>query len=100
KLECLQPIGSFKIRGAWNAVRKLTPDQMKDGVWTVSAGNAAQGVALAARLAGVTCSVMVIETAPQAKFRAIESLGATIVKASYDECWKTVEAHASNRMRG
>lgn len=100
KLECLQPIGSFKIRGAWNAVRKLTPEQLKDGVWTVSAGNAAQGVALAAKLAGVPCSVMVIDTAPQAKFRAIESLGATIVKASYDECWKTVEAHASNRMRG
>lgn len=100
KLESLQPIGSFKIRGACNAVRKLTPEQMKDGVWTVSAGNAAQGVALAARLAGVPCSVMVIETAPQAKFRAISALGATIVKASYDDCWKTVEAHASPRMRG
>ena len=50
KLESLQPIGSFKIRGAWNAVRKLTPEQMRDGVWTVSAGNAAQGVAFAARL--------------------------------------------------
>ncbi len=100
KLECLQPIGSFKIRGAWNAIRKLAPDQIKDGVWTVSAGNAAQGVALAARIAGVPCSVMVIETAPQAKFNAIETLGATIVKASYDECWRTVEAHASDRMRG
>ena len=65
----LQPIGSFKIRGAWNAVRKLTPEQMKDGVWTVSAGNAAQGVAFAARLAGVPCSVMVMDTAPQTKLR-------------------------------
>jgi threonine dehydratase len=100
KLESLQPIGSFKIRGAWNAVRKLTPEQMKEGVWTVSAGNAAQGVAFAARLAGVPCSVMVMDTAPQTKLRAIEKLGATIVTASYDECWKTVEAHASNRMRG
>ncbi|MEP6783543.1 MAG: pyridoxal-phosphate dependent enzyme [Acidobacteriota bacterium] len=100
KLESLQPIGSFKIRGAWNAVRKLTPDQMKDGVWTVSAGNAAQGVAFAARLAGVPCSVMVMDTAPQTKLRSIEKLGATIVKASYDECWQTVETHASNRMRG
>src|ERR1044072_5442522 len=100
KLESLQPIGSFKIRGAWNAIRKLTPDQMKDGVWTVSAGNAAQGVAFAAKLAGVPCSVMVIETAPDTKLRSIERLGATIVKASYDECWRTVEAHASNRMRG
>jgi threonine dehydratase len=100
KLECLQPIGSFKIRGAWNAIRKLSKDQMKDGVWTVSAGNAAQGVALAARLAGVTCSVMVMDTAPQTKLRSIERLGATIVTANYDECWKTVESHASSRMHG
>ena len=100
KLESLQPIGSFKIRGAWNAVRQLTPAQLRDGVWTVSAGNAAQGVALAARRAGTSCSVMVIETAPETKLRAIEKLGATIVRASYDECWQTVESHASSRMRG
>ncbi len=100
KLESLQPIGSFKIRGAWNAVRKLTPAQMKEGVWTVSAGNAAQGVAFAARVAGVPCSVMVMDTAPQTKLRSIEKLGATIVQASYDECWNTVVSHASNRMRG
>ena len=100
KLESLQPIGSFKIRGAWNAVRKLTPDQMKEGVWTVSAGNAAQGVAFAAKLAGVPCSVMVMDTAPQTKLHAIERLGAAIVKANYDECWRTVESHTSNRMRG
>src|ERR671910_1338974 len=100
KLECLQPIGSFKIRGAWNAIRKLSKDQMKDGVWTVSAGNAAQGVAFAARLARVPCSVMVMDTAPQTKLRAIERLGATIVTSTYDECWKTVECHASPRMRG
>ncbi len=100
KLESLQPIGSFKIRGAWNAVRKLTREQTKDGVWTVSAGNAAQGVAFAARLAGVPCSVMVIDTAPRAKVDAIRRLGATIVSATYDECWQTVEAHGSPRMRG
>jgi len=100
KLESLQPIGSFKIRGAWNAVRKLTREQTKDGVWTVSAGNAAQGVAFAARLAGVPCSVMVMDTAPLTKLRSIEKLGAAIVKASYDECWKTVESHGSPRMRG
>ena len=52
KLECLQPIGSFKIRGAWNAVRALPKDVLGAGVWTVSAGNAAQGVAFAARKAG------------------------------------------------
>lgn len=100
KLEVLQPIGSFKIRGAWNVVRQLSRDALRDGVWTVSAGNAAQGVALAARTAGVPCSVMVMDTAPQAKLRAIERLGAAIVSATYDECWHTVEAHGSDRMRG
>ncbi len=100
KLELLQPIGSFKIRGAWNAVRQLTPTQLSEGVWTVSAGNAAQGVAFAARRAGATCSVMVMDTAPETKLRSIEQLGATIVRASYDECWKTVESHGSPRMRG
>ncbi|MEO8680195.1 MAG: pyridoxal-phosphate dependent enzyme [Vicinamibacterales bacterium] len=100
KLECLQPIGSFKIRGAWNAVRQLTPAQLRDGVWTVSAGNAAQGVAFAARRAGAKCSVMVMDTAPETKLRSIASLGSTIVKASYDECWQTVQAHGSPRMHG
>jgi threonine dehydratase len=100
KLETLQPIGSFKIRGAQNVVRQLPPSSTRDGVWTVSAGNAAQGVALAARLAGVSCSVMVTDTAPATKVEAIERLGATIVRATYDECWRTVEAHSSDRMRG
>ncbi len=100
KLETLQPIGSFKIRGAYNVVRQLTPDELGDGVWTVSAGNAAQGVALAANKAGARCTVMVMDTAPETKIRAIERLGATIVRATYDECWRTVEAHGSDRMRG
>ncbi len=100
KLEVLQPIGSFKIRGAYNVVRQLTGDELKDGVWTVSAGNAAQGVAYAARAVGVPCSVMVMDTAPATKIRAIERLGATIVRATYDECWRTVEAHGSPRMTG
>jgi threonine dehydratase len=100
KLETLQPIGSFKIRGAHHTIRQLTADEMRDGVWTVSAGNAAQGVALAARHAGVPCSVMVMETAPQAKITAIRRLGATIVPATYDECWQTVEQHHSPRMTG
>ena len=101
KLETLQPIGSFKIRGAQNAIARLRhANELADGVWTVSAGNAAQGVALAARLAGVPCSVMVMDTAPETKLRAIERLGAAIVKASYDECWRTVEQHGSRRMRG
>jgi threonine dehydratase len=100
KLESLQPIGSFKIRGAWNAVRRLTPEQLAQGVWTVSAGNAAQGVALAARRAGAACSVMVMDTAPATKLRSIERLGARIVKAPYAECWQTVERHGSDRMTG
>jgi threonine dehydratase len=100
KLETLQPIGSFKIRGAYNAVRRLTPQQLAGGVWTVSAGNAAQGVALAARKAGAPCSVMVMDTAPETKLRAIDRLGASIVTATYDECWRTVEEHGSSRMTG
>ena len=100
KLETLQPIGSFKIRGAQNAIARLSRDELANGVWTVSAGNAAQGVALAARLAGASCSVMVMDTAPETKLRAIERLGATIVRATYDECWRTVEEHRSDRMRG
>ena len=100
KLEVLQPIGSFKIRGAYNAVRQLPKERLKDGVWTVSAGNAAQGVAFAARKVGVPCSVMVMDTAPETKIKAIERLGASIVRATYDECWRTVESHSSDRMRG
>ena len=100
KLESLQPIGSFKIRGAWNAVRTLSSAQLRRGVWTVSAGNAAQGVAFAARRAGAPCSVMVMDTAPQTKIDAIERLGARIVRVTYDEAWQTVEQHHSDRMEG
>lgn len=100
KLESLQPIGSFKLRGAWNAVRRLPADALRDGVWTVSAGNAAQGVAFAARRAGVPCSVMVMDTAPETKLRSIAALGASMVKVPYAEAWKTVESHASSRMQG
>ena len=100
KLEIFQPIGSFKIRGAMNAVARLPASALRDGVWTVSAGNAAQGVALAAREAGAQASVLVMDTAPQAKLDAIARLGATIVKAPYDECWQTVETGRSTRMRG
>jgi threonine dehydratase len=100
KLEVLQPIGSFKIRGAVNVLRQLSADELADGVWTVSAGNAALGVAYAARQAGVPCSVLVMDTAPAAKIDAINRLGATIVRVTYDEAWKTVERHGSDRMRG
>jgi len=100
KLEVLQPIGSFKLRGAYNVVRQLNRAQLEHGVWTVSAGNAAQGVAYAARKVGARCSVMVMDTAPETKIRAIERLGASIVRATYDECWRTVESHGSDRMTG
>jgi threonine dehydratase len=100
KLETLQPIGSFKIRGAYNAVRQLGPRELEQGVWTVSAGNAAQGVALAARSVGAKSSVLVMDTAPATKLRAIERFGASIVQVPFDECWRTVEEHRSDRMRG
>ncbi len=100
KLECLQPIGSFKIRGAWNAVRLLPEDQRRHGVWTVSAGNAAQGVALAARRAGVPCKILMIETAPQAKFDAVRRLGGEVVKASYDKCWQALADRTHPAMNG
>ncbi|HEX4346428.1 MAG TPA: pyridoxal-phosphate dependent enzyme, partial [Vicinamibacterales bacterium] len=84
KLELLQPIGSFKIRGAYNVLRQLSPAELAMGVCTVSAGNAAQGVALAARLAGAHATVMVIDEAPATKIRAIERLGASIIRGTYD----------------
>ena len=100
KLECLQPIGSFKIRGAYNAVRLLPQEQRRKGVWTVSAGNAAQGVALAAKKAGVPCKVLTMDTAPAAKLDATRWLGAEIVQTSYDECWKALGARAHPAMTG
>ena len=100
KLENLQPIGAFKIRGAYNAVRLLPEEQRRKGVWTVSAGNAAQGVALAARKAGVPCKVLTMDTAPAAKLDAIRRLGADLVQTSYDECWKALGARSHPAMTG
>jgi len=100
KLECLQPIGAFKIRGAYNAVRLLPEDERRKGVWTVSAGNAAQGVGLAAKRAGVPCRVLTMDTAPAAKLDAIRRLGAEIVQTTYDECWKALGARSHPAMTG
>lgn len=100
KLESMQPIGSFKIRGAYNQVRVLPEEQRRRGVWTVSAGNAAQGVALAARKAGVPCRILVMETAPATKLEAIHRLGAEYVKASFDECWKALSERQHPAMEG
>src|SRR5437868_12123203 len=100
KLENLQPIGSFKIRGAYNAVRQLAPEQRRAGVWTISAGNAAQGVALAAQRAGVPCRVLLMDKAPDTKIAAITRLGATFVKAPFDECWKAMGERCHPQMPG
>ncbi|PYQ60538.1 MAG: pyridoxal-5'-phosphate-dependent protein subunit beta [Acidobacteria bacterium] len=91
KLETLQPINAFKIRGAANAVAMLTPEARKKGVWTISAGNAGQGVAFAARDAGIVCTVVAIETAPETKLERMRNLGARIVKAPFDACWRAME---------
>jgi threonine dehydratase len=91
KLETLQPINAFKIRGAANAVAMLSPEERAKGVWTISAGNAGQGVAYAAREAGVSCTVVVIETAPDTKVERMRNLGARLVKAPFDACWKAME---------
>jgi threonine dehydratase len=93
KLENLQPTNSYKIRGAANAVAKLSAQEKARGVWTISAGNAGQGVAYAARAAGIPCSVVAIETAPQTKLDRMRALGATIIPVSYSEAWKAAEAH-------
>ena len=82
KAENLQPIGSFKLRGAGNAIAMTSPDQLKKGVWTASAGNMAQGVAWHARRLGIPCTVVIPETAPDAKRRAVERLGARIVETT------------------
>src|SRR4030088_3050893 len=91
KLENLQPINAYKLRGAANAVAMLPESERKRGVWTISAGNAGQGVAYAARQAGVPCSVVAIETAPKAKLDRMRALGAKLFLVSYDVAWETLE---------
>ena len=91
KLENLQPINAYKLRGAANAVAMLPEHEREHGVWTISAGNAGQGVAYAARQAGVPCSVVVIETAPQSKVDRMKALGAKLIPVPYDVAWKALE---------
>jgi threonine dehydratase len=91
KLENLQPINAYKLRGAANAVALLPESERKRGVWTISAGNAGQGVAYAARQAAVPCTVVVIETAPKAKIERMRALGAKLIPVSYDVAWKALE---------
>lgn len=94
KLENLQPINAYKLRGAANAVAMLSDEERKRGVWTISAGNAGQGVAYAARKAGVPCIVVAIETAPTAKLERMKALGAKIIPVSYTTAWKALEDRA------
>src|SRR5438552_1492401 len=91
KLENLQPINAYKLRGAANAVALLPDSQRKRGVWTISAGNAGLGVAYAARQAGVPCAVVVIETAPKSKLERMEALGAKLIPVPYDVAWQALE---------
>ena len=91
KLENLQPIGSFKIRGAANAIARLSPERLERGVVTASAGNMAQGVAWCARELGVPCTVIAPSSAPGAKVHAIERLGGHVIKVSFDEWWRAFE---------
>jgi len=94
KLENLQPINAYKLRGAANAVAMLPEAERRRGVWTISAGNAGQGVAYAARQAGVPCTVVAIETAPIAKLERMRALGARLIPVPYHVAWKALEERA------
>ena len=91
KLENLQPINAYKLRGAANAVAMLPQVNRERGVWTISAGNAGQGVAYAARAAGVPCTVVVVETAPKSKLARMKALGATLIPVPYEIAWKALD---------
>src|SRR5512143_1442315 len=91
KLENLQPINAYKLRGAANAVALLSEADRRRGMWTISAGNAGQGVAYAARAAGVPCTVVAIATAPTAKLERMKALGATLVPVPFEVAWKALE---------
>jgi threonine dehydratase len=100
KLENLQATNSYKLRGAVNAVAMLSDADRKLGVWTISAGNAGQGVAYAARLAGVPCTVVVIETAPAAKIERMRALGAKLIPVSYDAAWRALDERSHPGVAG
>ena len=100
KLENLQPINAYKLRGAANAVAMLPDSERRRGVWTISAGNAGQGVAYAARKAGVPCTVVVIETAPTSKIERMKALGARLVPVAYDVAWKALEERSFPGVEG
>jgi threonine dehydratase len=100
KLENLQPINAYKLRGAANALALLGPAERARGVWTISAGNAGQGVAYAARQAGVRCTVVTMETAPVAKLERMRALGATLVLVPFAVAWKAMEQRSFPGVEG
>jgi threonine dehydratase len=100
KLEVLQPIGSFKIRGATNAMGHLSAEALARGVVTASAGNMAQGVAWRARELGIRCTVIAPESAPETKINAIAQLGGHVIKASFDEWWQAFERRSFPGVEG
>jgi threonine dehydratase len=100
KLENLQPINAYKLRGAANAVAMLSDAERQRGVWTISAGNAGQGVAYAARQAGIPCTVVAIETAPESKLERMRRLGATLVPVPYEVAWKTLDERQFSGVEG
>jgi threonine dehydratase len=100
KLENLQPINAFKLRGAANAIALLPEQERRRGVWTISAGNAGQGVAFAARQFGVPCTVVVIDKAAETKVDRMRALGATLIKAPFDACWEAMERRSFPGVEG
>jgi threonine dehydratase len=100
KLENLQPIGSFKIRGSANALGRLSRETLSRGVLTASAGNMAQGVAWCARELGIACTVVAPETAPETKVRAVERLGGRVIKVTFEEWWDAFERRAYDGVEG
>lgn len=100
KLENLQPIGSFKLRGAGNAMLKAGPEALAQGVYTASAGNMAQGVAWLARRWNAPCTVIVPEHAPRTKLEAVKRLGADIVKIPFAEWWRILVEHEYPGQKG
>ncbi|MBA3868474.1 MAG: threonine/serine dehydratase [Anaerolineae bacterium] len=100
KLENLQPIGSFKLRGAANAIGLATSEQLAKGVYTCSAGNMAQGVAWTARRLGISCTAVVPDHAPETKLAAIKRLGGEIIKVPFDEWWNVMVTHHYEGLEG
>jgi threonine dehydratase len=100
KLECLQPVGSFKLRGAANALASAPASDLRRGVWTASAGNMAQGLAWSARRLGVTCTAVIPDHAPEAKLAPIARLGAKTLKVPFHEWWQIIVEHRRQGMEG